>query len=703
MAGLIFKTGWIQIHQGEELQKKAIEQQTRDRVINSKRGTIYDRNGKVLAMSASVETITAVPNQIKEDNKADLISDGLAVILDMDREGIYNRVTRNSSYEIIKRRIDRKQADLVREFINENDIKGINLDEDSKRFYPYGSFASHVIGFTGDDNQGLGGIEIIFDKYLKGLPGRIVSAKNASGTDMPFKHERYINPEDGVNVILTIDEVIQHFVEKHLEDAVINNKVEKGGAAIVMDPKTGDILAMAVKPDFDLNNPFRIQNDTVREHLETLSGDEYLEKYNIELQKMWRNKAVADTYEPGSTFKIITSAVALEEGAVKTSDLFNCTGSVRIGGHTIHCWRTGRPHGTQSFVQGVYNSCNPVFIEVGQRTGKSAFYRYFEAFGFKEMTGISLPGEALGLFHSQDAFNEVELATASFGQGFQITPLQMISAVASVANDGKLMKPNIVRQLTDDEGNVLKTHAPQVIRQPISRETSQVLREILEGVVSGEGTGGNAYVKGFRVAGKTGTSEKVPRNQGNYIASFAGFAPANDPEVVVLVLLDEPKGESYYGGVIAAPVVGKILDDVLRYLGVEPEYSGDEDIKVEVAVPELRNHELGEAKRLLEEVNLLYRVEGNGATVIDQVPKPEARLFEESQVILYTEGAETYGVEVPDVIGKSVIEANRIIIDAGLNIRITGTGIGALQEPLAGSVAEPGSIVHVEFRLQDVD
>ena len=519
---------------------------------------------------------------------------------------------------------------------------------------------------------------------------------------MPFKHERYINPEDGVNVVLTIDEVIQHFVEKHLETAVIENKVDKGGAAIVMDPKTGDILAMAVKPDFDLNDPFRIQNEEVRQQLESLSGDEYIEKYNIELQKMWRNKAVSDTYEPGSTFKMFTAAAALEEGVVKPGDVFTCTGSVRVGGHTIHCWRTGRPHGVQSFVEGVYNSCNPVFVEVGQRTGNNSFYRYYEAFGFKERTGISLPGEALGLFHSTESFNEVELATASFGQGFQITPLQMISAVASIANDGILMKPNIVKQLIDDEGNVLKTYEPQVIRQPISRETSQTLRDILEGVVS-EGTGGNAYVKGYRVAGKTGTSEKIPRNQGNYIASFAAFAPANDPKVAVLLLLDEPRGESYYGGAIAAPVVGKIFDDILRYLGVEPEYSDDEDIKIEVVVPELRNMGVAEAQNKLKELNLLYRVEGNGVTVVDQIPKPEARLFEESQVILYTEGAGTMGIEVPNIIGKSVAEANKSIINAGLNIRISGAGVAVSQEPEAGSVVEPGSIVNVEFRLQDVD
>ncbi|MDK2809920.1 MAG: hypothetical protein PWR27_629 [Petroclostridium sp.] len=697
--GLIIRTGWWQIHEGERLQKEAIEQQTRDRIINSKRGTIFDRNGKPLAVSASVETVSVIPNEIKKAGNAEEVATKLSQILEMNYEDVYKKITKNSAYEIIKRKIEKNEADEIRKC----NFKGIHLDGDSKRYYPYGNFASHVIGATGVDNQGLFGIEAKYDKYLKGLPGRIVSAKDAVGTDMPYKYERYVNPEDGANVVLTIDEVIQHFAEKHLETAVIDNKVEKGGAAIVMDPRTGDILAMAVKPDFDLNNPFKIQNEEVQKELEKLTGKEFNERYKIELEKMWRNKAVVDSYEPGSTFKIITSAAGLEENAVKPTDMFNDIGYVTVAGKNIKCWRSGRPHGVQTFVQGVQNSCNPVFIEVGFRLGAQTFYRYVKAFGFLERTGIDFDGETAGIFHKPTAFNELELATASFGQGFQVTPLQMVSAISAVANDGILLKPRLVKQLTDKDGNVIKTFEPEVVRQVISKETSATLRGILETVVS-EGTGKNAYIKGYRVAGKTGTSEKLPRGSSNYIASFIGFAPADDPKVVVLVILDEPKGEAYYGGVIAAPVVGRILDDTLRYLEVEPKFTEQELATMDVYVPELRNKDVKEAQKALKEVNLTYKIQGTGNTITDQTPKPGAKLQEKSVVILYTEGAEQISnVVVPDVLKKSVLDANKILTDAGLNIKITGSGTAIKQQPAAGTTVAPGTVVEVEFRFTDVD
>lgn len=700
---LIVRTGWLQIHDGEKLQKEAIEQQTRDRMIRSKRGTIFDRNGKPLAVSASVETVSAIPNEIMQSGKSKEIGDKLAEILSIDAGEVYKKITRKSSYEIIKRKIEKEQAESIRMYITENNIKGIMLDEDSKRYYPFGNFAAHLIGFAGTDNQGLNGIEIMFDKYLKGLPGRIVSAKNAIGTDMPYKFERYINPEDGVNVVLTIDEVIQHFVEKHLETAVIENKVSMGGAAIVMDVNSGEILAMSTKPDFDLNNPFTINNEDVLRELQALEGENYQKRLNQELQSMWRNKAVVDTYEPGSTFKIITSAAALEENEVKTSDHFNCSGSVTVGGYRLKCWRHYRPHGAQTFIEGVLNSCNPVFIELGLKTGAQAFYRYVKAFGFLEKTGIDLTGEAVGLFHQLSNFNELELATAAFGQGFQVTPLQMITAISAVANGGNLLKPKIVKQFTDKDGNVLKSFENRVVRQVISQETSKIMRETLESVVS-EGTGKNAYVKGYRVAGKTGTSEKLPRGSGKYIASFIGFAPADNPQVAALIMLDEPIGEAYYGGVIASPVIGKILDDTLRYLGVETKFTEQDTLLMEIKVPEVRNLEINQAEKQLKSSNLLYKVEGTGNIIIDQLPKPGARLPEKSMVILYTENATLVSkTVVPNVIGKSVMEANKMLKNSGLNIKVSGFGTALSQAPEAGLEVPPGSIINVNFMVTEVD
>lgn len=702
---LIARTGWLQIHDGERLQKEAIEQQTRDKMIYSKRGTIYDRNGKPLAVSASVETVTATPNEIKQAKNAGEIAATLSKILDMEYEKVFEKITRDSSYELVKRRIENEQAQQVRQYIIDEKIKGINLVEDSKRYYPYGNFASHVIGFIGDDNQGLNGIEIMFDKYLKGLPGRIVSAKNAVGTEMPYRHEKYVNPEDGANVILTIDEVIQHIVEKHLETAVIENKINNGGAAIVMDVNTGDILAMAVKPDFDLNNPFKIENEAVRSELERLSGDELEKRYKEELNKMWRNKAVVDTYEPGSTFKIITSAIGLEENVVEPEDPFTCTGYVMVSGKKIKCHRHDNPHGAQTFVQGVQNSCNPVFINVGLKIGSDMFYRYINAFGLREKTGLELPGEAVGLFHPANKFPELELATASFGQGFTVTPLQMLCAVSAVANGGKLVKPRLVQQLTDQEDNVIQTFEPEMVRQVISQETSDTLRDILESVVS-EGTGRNANVKGYRVAGKTGTSEKVPREDKKYIASFIGFAPADDPQIAVLVMLDEPtRGYPYYyGGVIAAPVVGKIFEETLRYVGVEQRFSEEDDVLIDVPVPEARNMEIQDAEKALKQVNLKYKVKGSGNTIIDQLPKPGAKLPEKSMVILYTENTKLITkVVVPDVTNKSPLDANKILTDADLNIKITGFGAAMNQHPAAGSEVAPGTVVNVEFRLMEGD
>ncbi|MCK9478625.1 MAG: stage V sporulation protein D [Firmicutes bacterium] len=705
---LIGRTGYLQIARGDQLQKQAVEQQTRDRIINSKRGTIFDRNGKPLAVSASVETVTASPSEVRENSKVaptEKVAAALAEILELDYDFVHGKITRESSYEIIKRRIEKEKADKVRQFITENKVVGIRLDADTKRFYPYASLAAHVIGFTGLDNQGLEGIEMVFDKNLKGSPGRIISAKNAAGIEMPFKYEKLVNPQDGLNVVLTIDETIQRFAEKHLETALIENKLLKGGACIVLDPKSGEVLAMTTKPDFDLNNPFDLQDESIKKQLQLLDDDARSKANEEELRKMWRNKAVVDSYEPGSTFKIFTAAMALEEKVVSLNDTFFCTGSKKVASHNIRCWKAGG-HGSQTFVEGVKNSCNPVFIEVGARIGAVQFMNYFTGLGFTQKTGIELPGEAPGIFHTRAKFNEVELATSSFGQSFQITPLQMISGVAAIANGGQLMRPHLVKSLTDSNDNIVTEFESEMVRQVISKETSDTLCWLLEKVVA-DGTGSGAYIKGFRVAGKTGTSEKLPRGSGKYVASFAGFAPADDPQVVCLVILDEPSSGLYYGGQIASPVVRSILEDTLNYLGIEPAYTAEEKATLETSVPTVAGQTIKDAKSALSNQNLKAKVIGQGDTVLSQIPKGGIKVNQQSTITLYTEEySEPVTVTVPNVLQNSVLSASDIILKANLNIKVVGAGaspeVGGVtaykQDPPAGTVVEAGTIVTVEFR-----
>lgn len=705
---LILKTGYLQIVEGEKLQKEAILQQTRDRVVNSKRGSILDRNGKPLAVSASVETVSASPSEISGNKNiisVEEVAKGISESLSLDYNVVFATISKNSSYEIIKRKIEKDEADKIRAFINDKKVKGIRLDADTKRFYPYGNFASHIIGFTGMDNQGLDGIEMVMDKYLKGSPGRVVSAKNAAGIEMPFKYEKMVDAEDGLNVVLTIDESIQRFVEKHLETAKIENKLANGAACIVMDVKTGEILAMATKPDYDLNAPFAINDPEVQKQIDALPQDQRAKRKDEEVHKAWRNKAVVDTYEPGSTFKIFTSAMALEENVVKLDDKFFCSGSKQVGNFNISCWKHGG-HGSETFVEGVQNSCNPVFMEIGARVGSQKFFDYFKGFGFREKTGIGLPGEAIGPFHLLKNFNEVELATSSFGQSFQITPLQMISAVSAVANDGKLMRPKIVKQLTDKDQNIVKEYESEYERQVISAQTSKTLRDILESVVA-EGTGSGAYIKGFRIAGKTGTSEKLPRGNGKYIASFAGFAPADNPRIACLVILDEPTAGVYFGGLIAAPVVRNIMEDTLNYLGVEPAYTPEERATLETTVPDLKGMDIGAAQKALKLNNLKNRVEGSGEKVVSQIPKAGVKVNQQSTITVYTEdGKKATTTIVPNVLNRSVVDASNEISKANLNIKIIGAGaipkaggtISFRQTPLAGMPVEIGTVVTVEFR-----
>ena len=701
IVALIIRVGWIQIVKGEWYQKMAYEQQNRDREITPRRGTIYDRNMNPLAISATVERIVINPQDFEklEESKKEEIAEKLAQILELKKEDVLKKIKRNTSYEIIKKQVEKEVGNEIRKWIKEENIVGIYIDEDTKRYYPQNNLAAHVIGFTGADNQGLSGIESVMEKYLKGIPGKILSETDASGRYVSFSEEKRINPQDGLNVVLTIDENIQYIASNALDKAISDNKVLNGAIAIVMDPRNGDILAMVSKPDFDLNNP---RSAPPGEDPETWDG--YSAKGVEKLSKtVWRNKCVMDTYEPGSTFKAITTAAGLEEGVV-TPETMTSDHTINISGHNINCWKPNA-HGVETFREAVYNSCNPAFVKVAQGLGIERFYKYLRAFGFFDKTGISLPGEASSIFQSK--FTEIDMAVASFGQRFQISPIQLISAYAAIANGGKLMKPRIVKELVDADGNVVEKYEPEVVRNVISQKTSETLRDILEGVVS-EGTGRNAYVKGYRVAGKTGTSETLKK--GVYIASFSGIAPADNPAICVLVAFDNPTGDSYYGGVVAAPVAGKIIEDTLNYLGVERRYN-EKDLEMmaeEVIVPDIRDMTVEEAKKILKEKGLEWKIEGdnksNDAIVKQQTPRAGAKIAKNSVVITYTYTPETEKmVKVPDLSMKTVDEATRALNDAGLNIKVNGIGNAMAQSVEAGVEVPVGSVIEVDFRYLDTD
>jgi len=697
LIALVVRIGYIQFVNGDEYSKEAALQQTKDVEISSKRGTIYDRNMNELAKSASTETVTVCPREIIEAKKVDEIAESLASILDMDEDEIKKKLSKESAYEIIKRKIDKKQADQIRakEFV------GVDLIEDFKRYYPGGSLASHVIGFVGTDSQGLAGVEMIYESYLKGVPGRIITAKNATGTDMPYKYEKYIDPENGVNVVLTIDEIIQRKVEDTLKKTAENYDVENGASCIVMNAKTGEIYAMATYPGFDLNSPFTIVDEELREEIEEIEDDEEYNKATADaLNKQWRNKAVVDAYEPGSTFKSMVAAMALEENIVSLNENFVCTGSMHFGDHTIKCHNTAG-HGNETFVKGVYNSCNPVFMTIGTRLGTSRFHKYFQAFGFGQTTGFDLPGEATGTFHSMDRFNEVELATSSFGQSFTVTPLQLITAYSAITNDGYMVKPRLIKSLVDNDGNIIKNFETETVRQVISSETANTVCEILEGVAS-DGTSKNAYIEGYRVAGKTGTSEKLPRGNGKYIASFAGFAPADDPEIICLIMFDEPMGAQYMGGQIAAPAFKEIMSDVLVYLQIQSNSN-----TVYNFVPDVVGMKPADAQKTITENGLKYVKVGSGEEVLSQSPRDGTALGENGVVVFYTEEVEDDTVVVPDLYGYFASDANIILQNAGLNMKVKGSSeisrnvLVGTQTPVAGTEVARGSVVTVEYNYTD--
>ncbi len=705
LAGMLAK---YQIVNYSYYQAKAISQQTMDTTLSANRGTIYSRNYTALAVSASVETVYLAPNSIDSNDAAlcHKIAKGLAEILDMDEETIYKKTQKKNYYELVKRRVESDVADKVRAFVEENDLPGIHLVEDTKRYYPYNSLACHILGFTGTDNVGLDGIESVYNEYLQGTSGKLITAKNAVGTELPYEYETYVAAENGKNVILTLDETVQYYLEKHLQEARLEQNCLEGAAGIVMNVKTGEILAMASLPNYDPNNYSTITDSMVLSSLSGLTGDALTKATTDYRNKIWRNKCIVDTYMPGSTFKIVTISMALEEGVVSLSDTFDCPGYIKVGDRTIKCWKTAG-HGHQTLAQAIQNSCNPAFINIGARVGTEKFYEYFKNFGLTEKTGIDLNGEASGIWFP--TFQEVELATASFGQNFKITPLQMITAAAVAANGGELVTPHVVKEITetqeDGSEKVVKSFGTTVKRQVISKETSDLVCNLLEQVVT-VGSGKNAYVKGYRVAGKTGTSEKIDdynkTGVKTYISSFVGFAPADDPEYAILVLLDSPSNGEIYGGLIAAPVAGDILSDILPYLGVQPQYTEEELATLDISVPALTGQTMAAAEAELKDKKINYKIVGSGDTVEAQMPTAGTTMPQSGTIILYTGGkTPSENMVVPRLTDYTVSGASNRITQAGLNVRVVGNenaGSSALvisQSPAAGTVVAEGTVITI--------
>ncbi|MBP3463463.1 MAG: PASTA domain-containing protein [Clostridia bacterium] len=629
---LIIRIGWIQLIKGTEYKNLANKQQYLDREISAKRGIIYDRNGEILAMSASTEMVTVNPSNIPKDKK-EMVAKKISEVLELDYENVLKKVNRNSSIEIISKKIEKEKSNEIRKWLIENNIDtGINIDEDTKRYYPNSTLASQIIGFCGSDNQGLNGLEAKYDEILQGTKGSIGQKTDAKGKNIENENENYEEAKEGKSIELTIDKNIQSIAEKYLEEACIDNECTDGGNIIIMNPKNGDILCMATYPNYNLNEPFKINNSELEGVWEELSPEER----NNNLQTMWRNKAIADTYEPGSTFKLVTASAALEEKMTDTDNQgeFSCTGGIEIAGVRIKCWRYYRPHGSQSLREALMNSCNPVFIGIGQKIGAEKYYQYLEKFGFLKKTGIDIPGEASSIFLAQEKVGPVELATISFGQRFEVTPIQMVTMLSTIANKGKYVTPRLVKEIIDPETGAREEINPQYGEQVISEETANKVLNMMESVVS-EGTGKGSKVEGYRIGGKTGTSEDGV-NTGKYVASFIGVAPIEDPEVVILVTLYNPTGEGgHQGGGVASPVSGKILSEVLPYLELQKETEELLDVKV----PNLIGLTITEAEEILKENNLEIKYdEGTEKTQIitKQIPEKDVIVKESTQIIVHT-------------------------------------------------------------------
>ena len=706
---LFFRLFDLQITRHEELQGKAVNQQTRRTVVTANRGTIYDAGGNILAISSSAETIILSPLEI--DNAVNDTEDpvswtkeslaaGLAEILGKDASAIRKRMDNvKSQYEVIQLRADEDTAAKVRSYVDENKIAGVHLVADTKRYYPYGSLAAQVIGFVGDENTGLYGLEAYYEKELEGQSGLVISSKDQAENDMLYTYEQYFAAKNGSDLTLTLDTTIQYYLEKGIESMVDKFSAANGASGIVMDAKTGGILAMASYPNYDLNDFLTVSDQTLQERIER--GESTVADMQL-LQ--WRNKALNDTYEPGSTFKILTLSAALEEGVVDKTTTVNCGGSVNISGYTIHC-SNKNGHGLQTLVQSVGNSCNPAFINYGLRIGSEKFYEYMRSFGLMNTTGIDLGGEAVGVFAADSSFTQLDLACYAFGQNFTVTPLALIAAQAACVNGGYLHTPYLVERIADSDGNVTYRHDDTPVRQVISEQTSATVRECLEYVVA-SGTGKNGQVAGYRIGGKTGTADKG--QTGDVVVSFLCFAPADDPQVIMLITMDTPSratGTYVSGGNMVAPTASTVMAEILPYLGVEPSYSAEELLGMDTTVPNVIGMSVEEAKAKLKDRALSYKIVGDGEAITDQTPAGGAIIPGKSSVILYVgEEKSTDKCVVPHLIGKTPSEANTTATAAGLLIRFSGTtgsessSVRVLSQSIdEGTEVEAGTVITVQL------
>jgi len=706
---LFFRLFDLQITRHEELQGKAVNQQTRRTVVTANRGTIYDAGGNILAISSSAETIILSPLEI--DNAVndtenpvswtkESLAAGLAEILGKDASAIRKRMDNvKSQYEVIQLRADEDTAAKVRSYVDENKIAGVHLVADTKRYYPYGSLAAQVIGFVGDENTGLYGLEAYYEKELEGQSGLVISSKDQAENDMLYTYEQYFAAKNGSDLTLTLDTTIQYYLEKGIESMVDKFSAANGASGIVMDAKTGGILAMASYPNYDLNDFLTVSDQTLQERIER--GESTVADMQL-LQ--WRNKALNDTYEPGSTFKILTLSAALEEGVVDKTTTVNCGGSVNISGYTIHC-SNKNGHGLQTLVQSVGNSCNPAFINYGLRIGSEKFYEYMRSFGLMNTTGIDLGGEAVGVFAADSSFTQLDLACYAFGQNFTVTPLALIAAQAACVNGGYLHTPYLVERIADSDGNVTYRHDDTPVRQVISEQTSATVRECLEYVVA-SGTGKNGQVAGYRIGGKTGTADKG--QTGDVVVSFLCFAPADDPQVIMLITMDTPSratGTYVSGGNMVAPTASTVMAEILPYLGVEPSYSAEELLGMDTTVPNVIGMSVEEAKAKLKDRALSYKIVGDGETITDQTPAGGAIIPGKSSVILYVgEEKSTDKCVVPHLIGKTPSEANTTATAAGLLIRFSGTtgsessSVRVLSQSIdEGTEVEAGTVITVQL------
>ena len=708
---IIFRIGWLQFVEGASLKEMMYDQLITSEILTPKRGTIYDSTGKTLAISAQVDTVSVDPRKfIQTDEDGDVdefktkayrekIAKSFSDIFELDYEETLNKISTDSSFVVIAKKVEKDKIDRLKEWMEKEEVySGISIDEDTKRYYPYNNLASSLIGFCNDDNQGSEGLEYYWNSTLTGTDGKIVTSQDALRDYIPDENQTYIAPQNGSDLTLTIDANIQSIAEKYLKQGCIENEASRGGNVIIMDPNTGDILAMATYPDYNLNDPYTPTHIDSKEW-NKMSGEDQTNT----LYSLYKNRAISDTYEPGSVFKIITSAVALEEdlATTDTSNSYKCTGVYNVSGVNISCSH-GAVHGNLSLRQALEKSCNAAFMQIGQKIGAKTLYSYYDAFGFFDKTNFASVGEASSNFWNLNDVGPIELATMSFGQRFNITPIQMITAVSAVANGGNLMQPRIVKEIKDTSTGAVQTVEPVTVRQVISKETSEKMLDMLESVVT-DGTGKYAQVKGYSIAGKTGTSEPSPgaEDQGN-VASFAAISPVESPQLVVLVTIYGPQGDNNDGSTVAAPIAAQILNEVLPYMQVPTDstYSSNTE---KITLPDVTNKTVGEAKKILEEAGFTVSTNGSDEDVItEQMPRKGTSLIENSIIKLYTSEDETkVSVTVPDLKMKTISQAKQLLKEKNLNIDIKGSsGVILTQDPISGTSVEEGSIITVTLQEQ---